>query len=443
MALVVSVQSCSTNEDSFASKKETYNSNKFQVFTSVNNETVDYAKGFSLLYTKYRKLHPDFSSNLNRNSEDEKATVYFYLASQMFTTDDGSKVVIYPLVKADKVIGLVAGILNKEEDHVSYRVLSETTEHYHEILNIFSGRLAKKLQHSTMMRPADECGDDVGGCGTIEPVTITPPRNIKGNDGGAGDNDPDPYSWNGNPDGGCGAFGDCGGGNNSNEPPQTPPNPCEKLKKQTTNITFKNNITSLEGKTGDGYESGYRIGTSADGSLQNQILQNKPGTQQVDLKAFSNTVTIMHSHYDGLYPIFSPGDIIFFNQWVVWAQNWNSVSTNNPKIPLNNLTFTLVTSSGNYSFNFDGTSTTALPNYTQQDIDDLNDKYMRLLDEAKTVANVSGSVTFNMDKLEKQFLKFIDDKMNMTGLKLYKTTTNGNAQLNLVNGNRNEVPCPN
>ncbi len=241
--------------------------------------------------------------------------------------------------------------------------------------------------------------------------------------------------------GGYGGGSGGGGGNNGYPypPTQTPPNPCEKLKEQTTNITFKNNVTTLEGKTGDSYESGFRISNTG----QNQLLQNKPGTQQVDLKAFSNTVTLMHSHYDGLYPIFSPGDIIFFNQWVVWAQNWNSVSTNNPKIPLNNLTFTLVTSSGNYSFNFDGTSTTALPNYTQQDIDDLNDKYMRLLDEAKTVANVSGSVTFNMDKLEKQFLKFIDDKMNMTGLKLYKTTTNGNAQLNLVNGNRNEVPCPN
>ncbi|SDI92908.1 hypothetical protein SAMN05421846_1253, partial [Chryseobacterium taeanense] len=220
--------------------------------------------------------------------------------------------------------------------------------------------------------------------------------------------------------------------------------PCDKLKAQTSNITFKNNITSLEGKTGDSYESGYRIGTNSNGSLQNQMLQNKPGTQQVDLKAFSNTITLMHSHYDGLYPMFSPDDIIFFNQWIVWAQNWNAVPTNTPKIPLNNLTFTLVTSNGNYSFNFDGTSTAPLPNYTQQQLEDLDRDYTyKYLNKAVTVGNVSGIANFDMERLETEFLKFMNDKMNMNGLKLYKTTTNGNSSLTLVNGTRKETDCPN
>lgn len=246
----------------------------------------------------------------------------------------------------------------------------------------------------------------------------------------------------------CSSYQDClhndfldGGGQNGNptDSTQIPKTPCENLKTQTNNTTFKSNITSLEGKTGDSYESGFRISNTG----QNQILQNKPGTQEVDLKAFSNTVILMHCHYDGLYPMFSPGDIIFFNQWIVWAQNWNSVPTNTPKIPLNNLTFTLVTSNGNYSFNFDGTYTTPFPNYTDQDLDDLNDKYMRLLDEGKSVANVSGNITFDMAKIEKQFLKFINDKMNMNGLSLYKTTSSGNIALSLVNGIRSEVLCPN
>ncbi|WP_426476231.1 hypothetical protein ACP3T3_12740 [Chryseobacterium sp. CBSDS_008] len=249
------------------------------------------------------------------------------------------------------------------------------------------------------------------------------------------------------PNGECpGGGGDPIGGDSGFPYPENPDpeNPCEKLKTQTTNITFKNNITSLEGKTTDSYESGYRIGTNSDGSLQNQLLQNKPGTQQVDLKAFSNTITLMHSHYDGLYPMFSPGDIIFFNQWIVWAQNWNSVPKNMPKIPLNNLTFTLVTSNGNYSFNFDATSVTPLPLYTQKELENLDKDYIdKYLNKAVTIANVSGDVSFNMEKLEKEFLKFMNDKMNMPGLKLYKTTENGNVQLNLVNGDRKETPCPN
>ncbi|RXM40629.1 hypothetical protein BOQ62_04725 [Chryseobacterium sp. CH21] len=243
-------------------------------------------------------------------------------------------------------------------------------------------------------------------------------------------------------EGGGGGYNYPIGGGSNNNPPD-PPNPCDKLKTQTSNITFKNSITSLEGKTNDSYESGYRIGTNSDGTLQNQLLQNKPGTQQVDLKAFSNTITLMHSHYDGLYPMFSPGDIIFFNQWIVWAQNWNSVPKNMPKIPLNNLTFTLVTSNGNYSFSFDGTSTTPLPNYTEQELVDLDNKYIQMLDNAKTIANVSGSVSYNMEKLEKQFLKFMGDKMNMSGLKLFRTANGGNTELSLnTNGTLKQTNCP-
>ncbi|WP_223560416.1 hypothetical protein [Chryseobacterium lathyri] len=236
-----------------------------------------------------------------------------------------------------------------------------------------------------------------------------------------------------------------GDGNNGYEYPDPPEeqDPCSKLKVITINPTFKNNIIDLEGKTGNGYESGYRIGINPDGSLQNQMLQNKPGTSQVDMKIFSNTTTLMHSHYDTLYPMFSPGDIILFNQWIVWAQGWNAVATNTPKIPLNNLTLTVVTSNGNYSFNFDGSSATAFPNYTQQQYDDLNDLYAKKLNEARSVANVSGNVTYDMQKLEKQFLNFMETKMNMTGLVLFRTTDAGNTKLGLnTNGTLNESNCP-
>lgn len=235
-----------------------------------------------------------------------------------------------------------------------------------------------------------------------------------------------------------------GDGNNGYEYPEIPEeiDPCSKLKLQTTNTTFKNNITYLEGKTGDSYESGHRIGRNPDGTLQNQLLQNIPGSRQVDMKIFSNTITLMHSHYDGLFPMFSPGDIILFNRWIVWAQSWNAVTTNTPKIPLNNLTLTVVTSYGNYSFNFDGSSATALPNFTQQQYKELEDLYSQMLDKAKTIANVSGNVSYDMPKLEEEFLKFMNDNMNMSGLKLYQNAQAGNIQLALINGNREELPCP-
>ncbi|WP_449401328.1 hypothetical protein [Chryseobacterium wanjuense] len=187
----------------------------------------------------------------------------------------------------------------------------------------------------------------------------------------------------------------------------------------------------MEGKTSLDHEEGYRLGTPISGTgqtgTQNQLLQNVPGTRQVDMKIFNNTFALMHTHYDGLYPIFSPGDILLFNQWIVWANSWNAVPTNTPKIPLNNLTLTLVTSNGNYLLAFDGAIVEALPAYTKEEFDNLNKDYKEdYLDNAHTNGN------FNMEKVEKEFLGFISERMNMTGLKLYRVKSDGNYEISLT-----------
>lgn len=90
----------------------------------------------------------------------------------------------------------------------------------------------------------------------------------------------------------------------------------------------------------------------------------------------------MHVHYDGIYPIFSPADIIEFNKWIVWAKAWNDIPTNNAKININNLSYTVVTSWGNYTMTYDGMGATPFQNYTQQEIIDLNNTYINLLGSA-------------------------------------------------------------
>ncbi|WP_027378682.1 hypothetical protein [Chryseobacterium daeguense] len=199
--------------------------------------------------------------------------------------------------------------------------------------------------------------------------------------------------------------------------------PCDRVKAISNEKTFKDNITALEGMTGYDSERGYRMGyplpnTSQTG-IQNQFLQNMPGTRQVELKAFSNTYAILHTHYDGLYPIFSPDDIIFFNNWLLWAKSWNDIPTNIPKIDLKNLTLVVVTSYGNYILKFDGTNVVSLPTYSQQELEQLNKDYIDALDKSHTNGN------FNNEKLEKEFLKFVGNKMNMAGLKLFKRENDG------------------
>lgn len=217
--------------------------------------------------------------------------------------------------------------------------------------------------------------------------------------------------------------------------------PCERIKSISNEKTFKDNITALEGMTGYDSERGYRMGyplpnTSQTG-IQNQFLQNMPGTKQVNLKAFSNTFVIMHTHYDGLYPIFSPEDIIFFNNWLVWAKSWNDIPTNTPKIDLKNLTFVVVTSYGTYILKFDGTDVVSLPTYSIEEFEDMNKDYIKRMDRTHTNGN------FDNEKLEKEYLKFVSEKMNMAGLKLFKRDSNGtNTEIYLENGQRKTNECP-
>ena len=218
--------------------------------------------------------------------------------------------------------------------------------------------------------------------------------------------------------------------------------PCGRIKKSTNNEKFKANIAELQKKTGFSYENGYRLGTSQTGT-ENQLLQNMPGTKQVDVKFFPNTFAIQHTHYDGLYPIFSPGDILQFNKWIIWANGLNNTPTSTSQIPLNDLTYTVVTSDGNYLMAFDGTDVVSLPNYTAEQFEELNTKYIDYLSSAVKVTNVSQEVIYDMDKLEKEFLKFMKDKMNMVGFKLFKIDSDGtNTEIYLENGSRKTRQCP-
>ena len=157
--------------------------------------------------------------------------------------------------------------------------------------------------------------------------------------------------------------------------------PCTKIKALTNNhATYKENLAYLKGKTGASYESGFRTNLPAPNVTFNQLLQNKPGTNTVEMKVFSNTYGLMHSHYDTLFPIFSPGDILFFNQWVNYVYNNNQVTNpSTPIPPLENIYFTLVTSNGNYMLRFDPSITPAqFPTSYSEALEDLNKVYVKM-----------------------------------------------------------------
>ncbi|MCY0968747.1 hypothetical protein [Chryseobacterium wangxinyae] len=107
------------------------------------------------------------------------------------------------------------------------------------------------------------------------------------------------------------------------------------------------------------------------------------GTQEINFTYFlTTTFAIIHTHFDKLHdPIFSPGDIIQFNEWLYKAKLWNDNPANIPKIYLKKLSFTLVTSWGNYMLTFDGTDVNLFSGY---DIENLNNIYIKSIVPALT-----------------------------------------------------------
>ncbi|PTT29364.1 hypothetical protein DBR28_16565 [Chryseobacterium sp. HMWF028] len=80
------------------------------------------------------------------------------------------------------------------------------------------------------------------------------------------------------------------------------------------------------------------------------------------------------------------------------------------------------------------TDVVSLPNYTAEQFEEVNNTYIKYLNSAVTVGNLSGDMSFDMEKLEKEFLKFMRDKMNMVGFKLFKINNNGtNTEIYLEN----------
>ncbi|WP_407485232.1 hypothetical protein [Elizabethkingia miricola] len=446
-----------TNEQATAEKEKIA---VFERFEKINNiqpkasskkdvsseKYVSYAAPFSEIITNFLEKHSDYREKL----EKEIGKIRLDVSSTTF--GEGAKGVLFPVIdKNGKVIGAWGGIVNEERDYVKFYYLNNSSQEVTSIKNAFQSyydRNARKIvslaiaAKSTSLDPIAKKATD------IEEVVITVYKPLTYYDlpswwHDAGWTNPNPGPGPGTTmEGGPGTHG---GGTNGTDNNNQQQDPCNKMKSITQSETYKSNTTSLQGKTSEGTESGFRLNLPIPNGATNQVLTARTGSNQVDMTIFSNTYGLMHSHYDGLYPIFSPGDIVLFNRWVNYVYRNNQVANPGDPIPsLDDIYLTVVTSNGNYILKFDPSVTpTQLPNYTQTEFNTLNTNYMNsYLNNAVTVGNVSGNVSYDMGKIEKEFLNFVNKEMNMPGLKLYRATDRGNTQLSMQNGKLIENKCP-
>ena len=205
--------------------------------------------------------------------------------------------------------------------------------------------------------------------------------------------------------------------------------PCEKLKAQYNNLTYKAKIDVLKTQTGQTKENGYA--QTKDGSFTTLTAN---GSDAVTLPRDINRIGYMHTHLDSyqktnsdgdlidVFPIkiFSPEDVKQFLILVVNAQNYG--------IPISDTYGVMVSSGGTYQLGFTGNAAninvkTSTINWDES----LNEIY-------KTTILENG--------LEKGLLKFLKDKIGIDGIDLYKIEETGNQKITLdINGEKVTINC--
>lgn len=196
--------------------------------------------------------------------------------------------------------------------------------------------------------------------------------------------------------------------------------PCDNLKKQTTDVNFKKNISFLEANTGLKNETGYA--QKKDGSFY--PLQNGSDGDSMKFPIHSDDVGYMHTHLkpyessefdpDGnpliKSPIqmFSPGDV---QQFILLLMN---AGKNN--IPLIDIYGTMVSDSGTYMLKYVGVYNGI---NTGLNFDNaLNESYKKYF---RTYTNK-----------EKAFLLFMKEKIGID-IELYKLKDDGTIEKKVLN----------
>ncbi|WP_336960120.1 hypothetical protein [Chryseobacterium contaminans] len=423
-------------EDDFVQSNTPPEEKRFAAFwTTDQAKTVNYAKAFEGVLKDYGESSGKELYGVK--PQNDGTHVDFNVFSQTVALPEGGYAVLFPVVKNSKTTDILIASIDKDVKKLGIHLLDKSIAQYTDIFKILNERVRKNLNLETSRGTIHE----------IDPVII--PWNP--NHGGG---------WTGGFGGGSGSGGggseptcsevyrmatqeslfgrlppaQCidpvgGGGNGSPAfPTLPPPDPCSRLKDQKQDDKYQASENYLKTKLNDTSESGFRVGLPVPGSgqasNQYQQLSNTPGTNQLDFKIFNTTFGIMHSHYNGLIPIFSPGDLNLYIQLLKNAKNNN--------ISLNLVFVSVVTESGTYQLRGDNSiNVDALNMYTDAQIATLNDTYTKSL----------GNPNISTESLQQKFMDFLKENMNIPGMEIYTVDENGNSKQ--LNENGTTTPCPN
>ena len=447
------VLGCRTTDETITNEKPKY----FKVFGEKDDLSLNYSKGFKLIFenydsiqkTKKKEFKPITETFFKKNSATQKNNgseneyVDFRYHSQTFKWQNGEVWVYFPVIKNNQVSKIVAGVLSESRTKVSLKLLNPNIDYYLTVYNLFKEAYikshTKQISNNFTAKYATTC--EVG-CTNIEEVVITvyEPKSksetllafnwsLWENDGGGGN---------------CGDFNNCfgsgggfigngdggfGGDGSNNEE-------CDELKLQNTNPNYKAKVAELDKSSvlSQKHETGYsesKNGTFS--SLKTSISTNS--SDGLSLPIDANTKGFIHTHqddyFDGTYdddgnprerqPIrmFSPADVNALMEMAQYVNDSNYTQ----------LYGTMISNYGNYTIKFTGTATDIKTGFDTQE---WRDAFKTFFEKEK------GS-------LETKFLRFLKEKMGVTGISLYKIKDNGTIQNKTLDTNNKlkSTDCPN
>ncbi|WP_170245785.1 hypothetical protein, partial [Chryseobacterium rhizosphaerae] len=216
-----------------------------------------------------------------------------------------------------------------------------------------------------------------------------------------------------------------------NTPPASTKDPCEKMKEQNSNQTFKNKVSDLDKQevfnknqeTGLAAAYGPQTNYEPLANTANDNLKFPPGNKYFGY---------MHTHLDskpGVVKIFSPADVsTFLTSCVRNAQVKGTMSDAYGMV---------ITSQGNYILKYSGDGNYGIGPNTQANWQSWYETaYERL----------SQNELANPAIVEKLFTQFLEEKVKLDGLEVYKSdkTTGSTSKLKYDGKDKpvKPIPCP-
>ncbi|MFN4365397.1 hypothetical protein, partial [Chryseobacterium hispalense] len=220
--------------------------------------------------------------------------------------------------------------------------------------------------------------------------------------------------------------------------------PCEKIKAQRNDDNFKKRMDTLQGKTGLKKETGYiqKWGGAYEYKDNASATDNANSLTLPDVSTNTYIKGFAHTHVDNYEFIdpadgetkikigiknFSPADVAYFMDLIQNAQTKGH--------SLSDVYGVMISSGVNYQIRFTGNQY-QIKTFTDAQMEAHRDPY------TDNMRDFIG----NQKKLELGFLKYIDEKMNLKGITLYRMNTDGSnteIKLNADKTNTVETNCPN